>query len=52
MAAIEYGSYYCCVVLNGKGPNTPAESVHLHADNVAIDPTGTLLFKSAGRPRD
>jgi hypothetical protein len=49
MAAIEYGSYYWCVVLNGKEPNTPGESVHLHADTVAVDPTGTLLFKSAGR---
>lgn len=49
MAAIEYGSYYWCVVLNGKDANTPGESVHLHADIVAIDPTGTLLFKSAGR---
>jgi hypothetical protein len=49
MAAIEYGSYYWCVVLNGKDANTPGESVHLHADTVAVDPTGTLLFKSAGR---
>src|ERR1700751_652028 len=49
MASIEYGSYYWCVVLNGKDAHTPGESVHLHADTVAVDPTGTLLFKSAGR---
>lgn len=49
MAAIEYGSYYWCVILNGKDANTPGESVHLHADSVAVDPTGTLIFKSAGR---
>ena len=49
MAAIEYGSYYWCVVLNGKDRDTPRESVHLHADSVAVDPTGTLVFKSAGR---
>ena len=49
MAAIEYGSYYWCVILSGKDANTPGESVHLHADSVAVDSTGTLLFKSAGR---
>ena len=49
MAAIEYDSYYWCVVLNGKDANTLGESVHLHPDNVAVDSTGTLLFKSAGR---
>jgi len=49
MAAIEYGSYYWCVVLDGKDGDTPRESVHLHADGVAVDPTGTLVFKSAGR---
>ena len=36
MAAIEYGSYYWCVILNGKDANAPGESVHLHADSVAL----------------
>jgi hypothetical protein len=49
MAAIEYGSYYWCVVLNGKELNVPGESIHLHADELAMDPTGALIFKSAGR---
>ncbi|HXO04080.1 MAG TPA: hypothetical protein VN884_00460 [Candidatus Sulfotelmatobacter sp.] len=49
MAAIEYGSYYWCVILNGKEPNVPGESVFLHADELAMDPTGGLIFKSAGR---
>ena len=49
MSAIEYGSYYWCVVLNGTGQNSPGESVHLHADEVAIDGAGCLVFKSAGR---
>jgi hypothetical protein len=49
MAAIEYGSYYWCVVLNEKDANTPAESVHLHADSLTIDPNGSLTFRSAGR---
>jgi hypothetical protein len=49
MAAIEYGSYYWCVVLNGKDAEAPGESVHLHADDLSIDPTGSLTFRSAGR---
>jgi|SRR5580704_13060526 hypothetical protein len=49
MAAIEYGSYYWCVILNGKEPNVPGESVFLHADDMAMEPTGALVFKSAGR---
>lgn len=49
VAAIEYGSYYWCVVLNGKELNVPGESIHLHADELAMDPTGALIFKSAGR---
>jgi len=49
MAAIEYGSYYWCVILNGKEANTSGESAFLHADEMSIDPTGTLIFKSVGR---
>lgn len=49
MSAIEYGSYYWCVILNGKEPNTSGESTFLHADEISIDPTGTLTFRSAGR---
>jgi hypothetical protein len=49
MSAIEYGSYYWCVVLNGKEQDSAGESVHLHADEVAIDGAGCLVFKSAGR---
>jgi hypothetical protein len=49
MAAIEYGSYYWCVILNGKEPNVPGESVFLHADELAMDPAGALIFKSEGR---
>jgi hypothetical protein len=49
MAAIEYGSYYWCVILNGKDPNVPGESVFLHADELTMDPAGALIFKSAGR---
>jgi len=52
VAAIEYGSYYWCVVLNGTDPNQPnqpGDSVHLHADDFKVDPTGSLIFRSAGR---
>src|SRR5271154_924752 len=49
MSAIEYGSYYWCVVLNGTEQDSAGESVHLHADEVAIDAAGCLVFKSAGR---
>jgi hypothetical protein len=48
MAAIEYGSYYWCVILE-RTANDGAESVHLHADEMEIDQRGTLLFRSAGR---
>jgi hypothetical protein len=51
MAAIEYGSYYWCVILigNGRDAGAASESVHLHADEMAIDKTGALTFRSAGR---
>ncbi len=49
MSAIEYGSYYWCVVLNGTEQGAASESVHLHADEVAVDASGCLVFKSAGR---
>src|SRR5271154_5542601 len=49
MSAIEYGSYYWCVVLNATEQNPAGESVHLHADEVAVDGAGCLVFKSAGR---
>lgn len=49
MAAIEYGSYYWCVVLNGTEQDAAGDSIHLHADEVAIDGAGCLVFKSAGR---
>jgi hypothetical protein len=48
MAAIEYGSYYWCVILARTGADG-SESVHLHADSMEIDENGTLLFRSAGR---
>jgi hypothetical protein len=49
MSAIEYGSYYWCVVLSGSDPAAPAESIHLHADEIAVDENGALIFKSKGR---
>jgi hypothetical protein len=49
MSAIEYGSYYWCVILSEKAPGAPPETVHLHADQVVIDPTGALNFLSKGR---
>lgn len=49
MSAIEYGSYYWCVILNGKQPNESGESVHLHADEMSIESNGALTFKSPGR---
>jgi hypothetical protein len=49
MSAIEYGSYYWCVLLNGPEQDSEGESVHLHADEVAVDGSGCLVFKSAGR---
>lgn len=49
MSAIEYGSTYWGVILQGLDPNTPGETVHLHADAIKIDPTGALTFTSVGR---
>ena len=49
MPAIEYGSYYWCVVLKQKEDGSPVETVHLHADHVAIDQSGALTFLSKGR---
>lgn len=49
MTAIEYGSYYWCVVLKETAPGAPAETIHLHADGLAVDSTGALTFMSRGR---
>src|SRR5271155_303282 len=49
MSAMEYGSYYWCVVLNGTEQDSAGEWGQLHADEVAIDAAGCLVFKSAGR---
>ena|ERR1700722_570668 len=49
MAAIEYGSYYWGVILNGFEPNVPSETVYIHADGMKIDATGALTFTSAGK---
>lgn len=49
MSAIEYGSYYWGVVLHAARPDAPGSTVHLHADQMKIDPTGALVFASAGR---
>ena len=49
MAAIEYGSYYWCVVLKETAAGAPAETIHLHADRLAVDSTGALTFMSKGR---
>jgi hypothetical protein len=49
MSAIEYGSYYWCVILKGSETGAPGESVHLHADDLAIESNGGLTFRSAGR---
>ncbi|HEY4740311.1 MAG TPA: hypothetical protein VIH76_06940 [Candidatus Acidoferrales bacterium] len=49
MAAIEYGSYYWCVILESPEAGAPGESVHLHADDLAIETNGGLTFRSAGR---
>ena len=52
MSAIEYGSYYWCVLLNnernGEHGQQAEESIYLHADEMSIE-GGTLTFKSAGR---
>jgi hypothetical protein len=49
MPAIEYGSYYWGVVLHAEGQQGIGQTVHLHADQMKIDPAGALLFTSAGR---
>ena len=49
MSAIEYGSYYWGVVLRGEGQQGIGQTVHLHADQMKIDPAGALVFTSAGR---
>jgi len=52
MSAIEYGSYYWCVLLNrernGEHGQQTEESIYLHADEISID-AGALTFKSTGR---
>jgi len=48
MAAIEYGSYYWCVLLNGENGTNFGDAIHLHADAISIE-EGNLIFKSAGR---
>jgi hypothetical protein len=48
MPAIEYGSYYWCVLLNGGSEGQAHDSIHLHADDITID-DGSLIFKSTGR---
>ena len=49
MSAIEYGSYYWCVVLRETDVEKQGSSIHLHADNMSIDDRGNLIFRSAGR---
>ena len=49
MSAIEYGSYYWCVVLRETHGEKQGNSIHLHADNMSIDDRGNLIFRSAGR---
>ncbi len=49
MSAIEYGSYYWGVVLRAEGQQGIGQTVHLHADQMKIDPVGALVFTSAGR---
>ncbi len=49
MSAIEYGSYYWCVLLNGKEAEQLGDSIHLHADEMCVDGNGALIFRSAGR---
>jgi hypothetical protein len=48
MPAVEYGSYYWCVVLNQRDRAAP-EYVHLQSDEKAIEPNGCLTFRRAGR---
>jgi hypothetical protein len=47
MPALEYGSYYWCVLLAGDNEAQP-DSIHLHADEMSIE-GGSLIFKSSGR---
>jgi hypothetical protein len=49
MSAIEYGSYYWCVVLRDKDTHEAGSSIHLHADHMSVDGSGNLIFKSLGR---
>ena len=49
MSAIEYGSYYWCVVLREGDSGKEGRSIHLHADHMSIDGSGSLIFKSSGR---
>src|SRR5580700_8294609 len=49
MSASEHGSNYWCVLLEGTEDGRSGESVHLHADSVAVDPVGALAFMSLGR---
>jgi hypothetical protein len=49
MSAIEYGSYYWCVVLRERDNEKEGGSIHLHADHMSIDDSGNLIFKSLGR---
>ncbi len=49
MAAIEYGSNYFCVMLEATEEGRPGDTIHLHADSVSVDPSGTLQFRSLGR---
>ena len=48
MSAIEYGSYYWCVILTGGSEGRTGDLIYLHADDVSID-AGSLVFKSSGR---
>jgi len=49
MSAIEYGSFYWCVVLREKDNANENSSIHLHADHMSIDDSGNLIFRSSGR---
>jgi hypothetical protein len=49
MSAIEYGSYYWCVILREKDSEKESGSIHLHADHMSVDDSGNLIFGSSGR---
>jgi hypothetical protein len=49
MSAIEYGSYYWCIVLRDKDTEKEGGSIHLHADRMSVDGSGNLVFTSSGR---